>query len=400
VRLPLEFYGADPGRRLAVGTSVNLSPTGVLAELDGADGLVPGQLVRVHLGLSAEVWADEPGVFEGQLHRLENGTPARCAVEVMGQPPGFLLAPELIGRHPAMVATKRRLLDVAAHDVNVLVRGESGTGKNVVAALIHRYSRRAGRPLMRVHCPAIPDTLMESVLFGHEKWAFTDARSSRPGLFRMADRGTLVLDEISAIPAFKQAKLLEAVEEKRFIPIGSGEAVEVDVRLIATTNDAIEDRLEDGSFRRDLFYRMAEVELTIPPLRERKSDIPLLADYFARRYCGEFGKSYAPLERDLLRTLRDYPWPGNVRELENVVKRIVIMGECKLPGASGAAQDAEPIRVPAEQQSMNEAREEAEKRALFATLESVGRNRTLAAAKLGVSYRTLLRKMRKYALDL
>ena len=406
VRLPVELYHPDAERRLAEGTTVNLSAGGLLAECHGPTALRTGDRIKVHLGMSRHSWPDQNGMFPGLVRRVEEGARTFVVVQVSGRTPPALMAPELIGTHPSILDVKRQLLEVADYDVNVLIRGESGTGKNVAATMIHRYSHRLGAPFVRVNCPAIPDTLLESQLFGHEKGAFTDAKQAQPGLFRVADRGTLVLDEISAIPGAVQAKLLQAIEDKTFIPVGGREAVSVDVRIVATTNDHLERRIRDGSFREDLFYRLNEVTLTLPPLRDRKEDILLLAGYFLRKYATEFRKEYRPLDRSTVGMLLKYSWPGNVRELENTIKRGVLMGQFDTARAELYRPPVEPAALsplpsaaaPLNGRSMREAREEAEQVALIEALQAAGFDRTGAAARLGVSYRTLLRRIKKYGL--
>ena len=407
VRLPLQFYEGHGVRRLAVGATLNVSPLGLLAEYGQMSFGAEGEIVRVHVGLPTEPWPEADGLFQGRLLRVEDGSPLRCAVEVVGTPPPSLLAPELVGAHPSIQDLKRQLLDIADYDVNVLLRGESGTGKDVAAVVIHRYSDRSHCPFIRVNCPSIPDTLLESQLFGHEKGAFTDAKYARPGLFRMAEKGTLVLDEISAIPSFVQAKLLQAIDEKRFLPVGGRQTVSVDVRLMATTNDNLEKKIREGTFREDLFYRLNEVELMVPPLRERASDIPLLADHFLRKYCAEFRKQYRPLEGHTTETFRNYTWPGNVRELENTIKRGILMGQFSTPDQQRAANRRSVstsargghASASANSRPMIDVREQAEREALIQALETVGHDRTQAAAQLGVSYRTLLRRLKKYDVE-
>ena len=407
LEMAVQLFKVGQDERIATGRTVNVSPGGLLAECSDFDGDLPDGLVDVQIGPQ---WAkSQPTArFTARVVRTESGGTYRLAAQVVGGAPPMLFAPELIGAHPKILRVKMQLLEVANHDVNVLVRGESGTGKNVVAGLIHRYSFRSSAPFINVNCPAVPDTLLESQLFGHEKGAFTDARSERPGLFRAADKGTLVLDEISSIPPAVQAKLLQAIEEKRFIPLGSQEPVDVDVRIIASTNDCLEDMTADGRFRQDLYYRLNEVELTLPALRERKADIPLLADYFLRQCCTEFGKEYRPLDETTMRTFQVYEWPGNVRELQNVIKRGVLLGEF----STGPSRDAQPsgaihasgadtLVVPAAgaARTIAQAREEAEKATLVRALGAAGWHRGRAAVELGVSYRTVLRRMRKFSIQ-
>ncbi len=409
VLLPVQLHHSKANRLLAWGATRNVSPGGLLVECDDCDGISTDQVVRIHIGPLAETWPERNGFFKGRVRRLENGTTLRCAVEVLDDPPLFLQAAELVGMHPRILKLKRQLLEMADYDVNVLVRGESGTGKNVVAALIHRYSHRCTFPCVRLNCPSIPDSLLESQLFGHEKGAYTDAKQGRPGLFRVADRGTLVLDEISSVPLSVQAKLLQAIEEKKFLPLGARAMVTVNVRLVATTNDNLERKIREGAFREDLFYRLNEMALFVPPLRERLTDVLILSEHFLRTYCTEFRKDYRPLTRAAAEQFLKYAWPGNVRELENTIKRGVLLGQFETTRSASHASESHHAQVaPASQEgvapvrpvSMNEARGEAEKQALLGALAACQYNRTSAAAYLGVSYRTVLRRMKKFSIQL
>jgi len=258
-----------------------------------------------------------------------------------------------------------------------------------------------------VNCPSIPDSLLESQLFGHERGAFTDAREQKPGLFRVADRGSVVLDEISAVALSVQAKLLQAVEDRKFLPVGAREMVKVDVRFMATTNADLSQMMRAGAFREDLFYRLNEMLLVLPPLRERASDVLLLAEYFLRKYSREFHKEYLPLDRTTAKQFVEYGWPGNVRELENTVKRGVVQG-CFEP--SRASSEQPEWRVPAGPNyltgsaaappaSVKGAKLGAERQVLLEALSQCHYHRTRAAAHLGISYRTLLRWMKKHAID-
>jgi len=405
--LPVELYDRRGGQRLASGRTVDVSAGGLLVECPELNGTHVGQQLQVRVGLAQQAWPHRGGRFEARVVRVDG--PTRCALCALGEPPQFLLFPELIGLHPSILELKRGLLRILDHDVNVLVQGESGTGKNLVASLIHRYSRRRTAPCIRVNCPAIPDTLLESQLFGYEKGAFTDARSAQPGLLRMADRGVVVFDEISAIPFSMQAKLLQLLEEKRFIPVGARGPVEVDVRIVATSNDQLPQRIRDGAFREDLYYRLNEVTLQLPPLRERKDDLPLLADYLVHVYCQRFRRQYRPLDPDTIRMLMRYNWPGNVRELENTIMRGVLMGQ--FDRIDGPTPPPQPVAAPPDAAaltdppsagvpSLREAREAAERQALMTALIESDYNRTAAAARLGVSYQTLLRRMKKYKIEL
>ena len=383
-----------------------MSLGGLFAQWDEPGELRENQVVRVHLGPPAEMWPVQNGFFKGRIKRPEGGPVSRCAVEFLDEPPPSVLVPELVGSHPCIVEVKKALLTLAEHDVNVLLQGESGTGKNVVAALIHRYSARSAAPFVPINIPAIPDTLLESQLFGHEKGAFTDARQSRPGLLRAANRGTVVLDEISSIPLSVQAKLLGAIQDKKFLPVGRDEMVTVDVRLVATTNDNLEGRMREGAFREDLFYRLNETGLVLPPLRERAIDVLILADHFLRRYCWEFGRDYSPIDQDTAERFVKYSWPGNVRELENTIRRGVLLGQFRTADTSRAASagiDAELLTGDAHSESssgpprgIQAAKAATERQGILEALAECRYDRTRTAAHLGVSYRTLLRWLKKH----
>ena len=229
----------------------------------------------------------------------------------------------LIGRHPRMQDVYKTIGRVAGSDVTVLLRGESGTGKELVARAIHHYSRRAGRPFVAVSCAAIPGTLLESEMFGHERGAFTDAKERRLGKFELAHGGTLYLDEIGDMPLELQSKLLRALQERTIERLGGHESIRIDVRVLAATNRDLEALMREGKFREDLYYRLNVVTLNLPPLRERRRDIPLLVEHFLAKYAGELGdRGVAP---DALDRLVGHDWPGNVRELENVIQRAMVM---------------------------------------------------------------------------
>jgi len=405
VRLPIQVR--DPGAvsRLEAGVTLDIGSGGVLAEFPGAVHLDFPSLVDVHVGLPPGLWPEVDGRFTGRIKRwLERPTP-RCAIEAAGSPPPYLLVPELIGKHRSIIDVKRQLARIAACDANVLIRGESGTGKSFVAKLIHRYSSRAEARLLRQNCPSIPETLLESQLFGHVKGAFTDAKTARPGMFRLAHQGSIVLDEISVLPCSVQAKLLQGIEEKRFFPVGGNREVQVDVRIIATTNDDLEQMMRAGGFRADLYYRLNELCLTLPPLRDRKSDIPLLADYFLRKNAAALDKPYEAFTGPELEMLVGFSWPGNVRQLENTIKRRLLLGRLELAEEHAQAQHP-PLKrhggslVPdIAHGGLRSVLAATERRAIFEALECMGHNRTRAASLLGVSYRTLLRKIKEHHIE-
>jgi transcriptional regulator with GAF, ATPase, and Fis domain len=231
----------------------------------------------------------------------------------------------LIGRSSGVRNVCQAIRQVAPTDATVLVLGETGTGKELVARAIHEASPRRDRRLVRVNCAAIPETLIESEFFGHEKGAFTGAAMRREGRFAQADGGTLFLDEIAELPLELQAKLLRVLQEGEFEPLGSERTQKVDVRIVAATNRRIEDEIAAGRFREDLYYRLNVFPIHIPPLRERTGDIDLLAEAFAERFARRMGRRFDKLGADDLRVLRGYAWPGNVRELQNVIERALIL---------------------------------------------------------------------------
>jgi two-component system response regulator AtoC len=267
--------------------------------------------------------------------------------------------------------------DVVAHvagdNVPVLLLGETGVGKELVAHALHRAPPRASHPFLKVNCAALPDDLLESELFGHHKGAFTGACRGKPGKFELARRGTIFLDEIGEIPLRLQAKLLHVLQDGEFARVGGERIIQSDVRVIAATNRDLESAIGAGRFREDLYYRLNVIAIRVPPLRDRPDEIPVLADYFLRRFNAEYGRSVA-MSAATLRTFTDYAWPGNVRELENAVKRMVVLGS-----AREATRDVECVVI-------------------RATLERVKWNRRKAARLLQMSYRTLLNKIGEYGL--
>ncbi len=236
---------------------------------------------------------------------------------------------EIIGRSQGLRRALEQVRQVAATDSTVLILGETGTGKELIARALHSSSRRRERPLIKLNCAALPPGLVESELFGHEKGAFTGALEKRVGRFVLADGGTIFLDEIGDVPLDVQVRLLRVLQEQEFEPVGSARTLRVDVRVIAATNRDLQQATLDGDFRADLFYRLNVFPIAVPPLRERREDIPLLAHYFAARYAAKLGRRVEAIPEATLRRLLDYPWPGNVRELENVVERAVILSPGK-----------------------------------------------------------------------
>jgi two-component system, NtrC family, response regulator AtoC len=286
----------------------------------------------------------------------------------------------------------------------VLIRGESGTGKDVVARAIHVESSRADKPFMNITCTALQDALLESELFGHEKGAFTDAKSLKKGLFELANGGTVFLDEIGDMSPTLQAKLLRALEERAFRRVGGSQDIKVDVRIIAATNRPLEKLIEEKKFREDLYYRLNIITIDVPPLRERRSDIPLLVDHFLKRYSQEFRKTVNDLSSEGLRKLEAYEWPGNVRELKNVIERAVLLGsgpvlaadELTLGRASAATpeRDRKLFSLPAKGVKFDDL----EKDIVLQALERTGWNQTRAGELLGMTRDQIHYRMEKFGL--
>ncbi len=312
-------------------------------------------------------------------------------------------AAEIIGSSPAMVHLMETVGQVADSEATVMVTGESGTGKELVAAAIHSNSPRKAGPFVKVNCAAITETLLESELFGHEKGAFTGAERRREGRFVQADGGSLFLDEVGEMPVAMQVKLLRVLQERELTRVGGESVIPVDVRLIVATNRDLAEMVAAGTFREDLYYRLNVVELRTPPLRERREDIPLLADHFLKRFAEKNRKAvdcFSPRAMDLLIRHR---WPGNVRELMNTIERAVVLtrGACldvadftalavDADGAEGAAAcGGAPADVPLER---------IEREAIVNTLASTGGNKSEAARRLGITRKTLREKLKKYGL--
>ncbi|MBW6486117.1 MAG: sigma-54 dependent transcriptional regulator [Syntrophobacterales bacterium] len=307
----------------------------------------------------------------------------------------------------ARSAKMRGLVDmlslVAPSDATVLIMGESGTGKEVAANAIHHNSPRAGQAFIKVSCAALPETLLESELFGHEKGAFTGAMARREGRFQLADGGTIFLDEIGEMSTAVQTKLLRVLQEKEFQPLGGNRTVKVDIRVIAATNRDLEAEVKSGRFREDLYYRLNVVPIMLPPLRERKEDIPPLAEHFLSLYSSKSGKALKGIAGKAMDLLVRYDWPGNIRELENCIERAVIMAR---EAAIIPADFPLVIQMlsPAEGKDFLDTSSgfsifEMEKALIIKTLADMGGNRTRAAKSLGINRRTLQNKLKEYGLN-
>ncbi len=314
----------------------------------------------------------------------------------------------LIGESAAMREVFEIVQQVAPTRATVLLQGESGTGKEVIAKAIHQLSPRARQPLVTVHCAAFATTLLESELFGHEKGAFTGAHERRIGHFEQAQGGTLFLDEIGEIDATLQIKLLRFLGERTFERVGSNKTLTADVRVIAATNKNLEERVKAGTFREDLFFRLRVIELWLPPLRERREDIPLLAQAFLREFAKENGKTLTGFTPEAMEALQVYSWPGNVRELRTAIEHAVVLSrgeriglrDLPVSARTGADSSMSPILKPAAASASRELTvKEAEKQLIIKALKEASGNRRVAASKLGISQRSLYRKLHTYQIE-
>jgi DNA-binding NtrC family response regulator len=304
---------------------------------------------------------------------------------------------ELIGGSPGMARVKEIIGKVAVTDSPVLIEGESGTGKELVAAAIHRLSSRAKGPFIPVNCSAIPRDLLESEFFGHVRGAFSGAVADALGLFRGANEGTIFLDEIAELPPELQVKLLRVLQEMQVRPVGSTKAHPVDVRVIAATNRNLEQAMKSGSFRQDLFYRLNVIRVTLPPLRERREDIPALVNHFIRRFNKRFRRDVRGVTQDAVAALAAYDFPGNVRELENLIERAFAMGTREsLTLADLPSLSARPSIAPSIETKAVPTLAEVEKELILRALAVHNNDKEEAARALGISRRTIYRRLKEY----
>jgi len=317
---------------------------------------------------------------------------------------------KLIGESPKMLQVKTLIEEVADSGLNMLVRGESGTGKEIVARMIHSLSSRRNEAFIKVNCAAIPRDLLEAELFGYEKGAFTGAHKTKPGRFETANKGTIFLDEIGDMPLELQSKLLQVLEQHEFVRVGGIKNIRVDVRIVCATNRDLEKALEKQLIRDDLYYRLNEVTIQLPLLREMREDIPFLVDHFLKKYNLQYKKNYAQLSPKSMKLLQEYSWPGNVRQLENLIKQIVVRGDEKIILESIKAtiipsETVGEIGTPTEEKDYSlkkrvaQAVAQQEKKLIFEVLEKTNWNRRKAAEILRISYRSLLYKIKEYRLN-
>ena len=318
---------------------------------------------------------------------------------------------DLVGDSLKMLEVKSLVEQVADSELTVLIRGESGTGKEIVARMLHSLCSRRNEPFIKVNCAALPRDLLEAELFGYEKGAFTGAHKTKPGRFEIANKGTIFLDEIGDLPSELQSKLLQVLEQREFMRVGGVKTIKVDVRIVCATNRDLEKALGEKTLRDDLYYRLNEISINLPPLREKKKDIPLLVEQFLKRYNNLYNKNFQKLSPNALRILERYDWPGNVRQLENLIKQIVVRENENMIYETLKAQPS--ITSPDDRQTLTSSPEETyslkkrvgetvaneEKSLIAQVLNKTNWNRRKAAEILKISYRSLLYKIKEYKLD-
>lgn len=307
----------------------------------------------------------------------------------------------LVTQDPKMLEIIDRIQQIAPTNAFVLLQGESGTGKTQLARLIHKQSKRANQPFIEVNCAAIPETLVESELFGHVKGAFTGAVQDRPGRFQAANKGTLFLDEVGEIPINLQAKLLKVLQDQRFEMVGSDKSVQVDVRVICASNDNLREAVDSGKFRADLYYRLAVIPISVPPLRERPGDIPVLIKHFCESLSARGYPSDMQCNSDAMKMMMDYPWPGNVRELANCVEHGIVCAEDKMVTPNSLPQDIRSYStvIPVKKPLQKNADEEEQRRQILEALEQANGSRGVAATLLGIDRTTLWRRTQKLGIN-
>jgi DNA-binding NtrC family response regulator len=328
--------------------------------------------------------------------------PNQSHIRLQVQDSSLILQPSafspVVTNNPSMKKVIDMALSVAYSSSTILIQGESGTGKEMLAKYIHQSSNRKDKPFVAVNCAALPKDLLESELFGHEKGSFTGALNRKIGKFELANHGTILLDEISEMDMSLQAKLLRVLQEREVDRVGGREPVAIDVRVIATTNKNLREAIDKGSFREDLYFRLNVIPLSVPPLRERKDDIPLLIEYFIKKHGSKNKKNITGISKDAMSALKDAHWRGNVREVENVIERAVLL--CRgneITSEHLFLEKTAEIQKPSIKSGMTV--RDMERQLIFNTLEDVGGNRTKAAELLGLSIRTLRNKLHEYEKD-
>jgi len=381
----------------------HMSGIELLKRIRDANRSLPVIVISADAGVSEAVEAMRSGASDFILKPLTAEMIAIIATQTPSRPFNAIRGkqdkkPSIITKNKEMYRLLEQSRDIADSQASIFIQGESGTGKELFARHIHNHSNRRHKPFVAINCSALPETLLESELFGHEKGSFTGAVTSKKGKFELANHGTMLLDEISEMDIQLQSKLLRVLQEREIDRIGGMEPIPVDVRIIATTNRDIEKQIRDGRFREDLFYRLNVVPFCLPPLRDRKDDIPLLAQHFIEKYNRLDGRNVKGLTEEMLELLTQKPWKGNVRELENVIERALLM--CKgdliqkddllIHDKPDAAEEVKLPFVP------TVSLREMEKKVIFSALDQTDGNRTRAADILGISVRTLRNKLNEY----
>ena len=390
----------------------DLSGLDVLAEVKKMSPEVPVIMITAYGTINRAVDAMKEGAADYILKPFSFET-LKAAVKKLGPRPGVRCRNNFIEVYSRSNSEKKRIItqdprllkitnlakNVAASNATILILGESGTGKELLASFIHQNSRRATKPYVAINCASLPENLAENELFGHEKGSFTGAETRKLGKFEMANHGTILLDEISEMAMPLQAKLLRVLQEREIDRVGGTRTIPIDVRIIAISNVDLKLAVQKGKFREDLFYRLNVIPFTIPPLRDRKNDIPLLASYFLSKHSANHNKKMKRIAKDTISLLLKYDWKGNVRQLENIIERAVLLGdgEVLLSGHLFLEDDdinrdgQFPLRVGSSLKEM-------ERELILQTLTEVDNNRTHAAKLLGISIRTLRNKLKEYNL--
>lgn len=369
----------------------------------------PTEIVRVMRAGASDVWDMRGDSFD--LVQAVEESLKRVVKSHVEVPPSEFPVSHFVGRHPKILEVFQLILSIKDTDSNVLITGESGTGKEVVARAIHDLSPRKKLPWVAVNCGAIPPTLLESELFGHVRGAFTGATQNRMGRFQLASNGTLFLDEISDLSLDLQSKILRAIQQKVFEPVGSAHSLYLQARIIAATNQNLEQAVKEKTFREDLFYRLNVIPINLPPLRERKSDIPLLVKNFIERFSAQHKREVMGISEDSLRVLMQYQWPGNIRELENLIERIVILK--REPGAielkdlpvehfKNVSLDRfiSTVTIPESGLDLNEAMNDFENELILQALQKTQGNKNKAANLLNLNRTTLVEKLKRKGLKI
>ena len=344
---------------------------------------------RLPVVISASLLKDEKGRITGCVEAFREIPNTKL---VGGERDGF---DEMIGRSLKMRMIFEKIPVIANSDLNVLIEGETGAGKDLLARIIHRHSKRKDKPFVRISCPSIPDTLLESELFGYKKGAFTGAVNDKPGKFEICNGGTIYLDEVGDIPLHLQVKLLRVIEEREFEKLGDNTPVKVDVRIIAATNKNLEEEVKKGNFREDLYYRLNVLTVKLPPLRDRREDIPSLIEYLIDKLNRKRGKDVIGIEEEAMEILCSYNWPGNVRELQNVFEYIFVHINSRVIGV----KDLPPYLRQRKKRLRMGSIAEVEKELIIKALEETAGNKNEVARLLGISRTTLWRKMKKYGIN-